>query len=105
MPMTADACAWCFVLGMAVGTLGMVVLYAVFSLLISRPSASQIAVAVERLRGELEAQARAKLQVISNHTRPTTDIRLLNSIHPRPAARGLNRGEDIGQRRQRHQLR
>jgi hypothetical protein len=34
----------------------MVILYAVFSLVIPRPSAPQIAASAERLRGELEAQ-------------------------------------------------
>jgi len=56
MPMTADECAWCFVLAMALGTLSMVILYAVFSLLNPKPSASQIAPGVGRLGGELEAQ-------------------------------------------------
>ena len=42
-PMTADECASCFVLAMALGTLSMVILYAVFSLLSTRPSASEIA--------------------------------------------------------------
>jgi len=42
-PMTADECASCFVLAMALGTLSMVILYAVFSLLCTRPSASEIA--------------------------------------------------------------
>jgi hypothetical protein len=48
-------------LAMALGTLSMVILYAVFSRVIPGPSASEIAVGAERLRGELEAQARAKL--------------------------------------------
>jgi hypothetical protein len=56
IPMTADKCAWCFVLAMALGTLSMVILYAVVSLVIPRPSAPQIAASAERLRGELEAQ-------------------------------------------------
>jgi hypothetical protein len=38
MPMTADECAWCFVLAMALATLSMVILYAVFSRLGPRPS-------------------------------------------------------------------
>ena len=102
MPMTADECAWCFTLAMALGTLSMVILYAVFSLLIPTPSACQIAAGVERLQGDLEAQARARLKLSSNPEHRTADIRLVNSIHPRSAVRGLKPGENIGQRR--HQL-
>jgi hypothetical protein len=62
MPMASDECAWCFVLGMALATLSMVILCAAFSLLSPRPRASTIVAGAERLRAKLEAQARAKLK-------------------------------------------
>jgi hypothetical protein len=50
------------VLATALAILSMVILYAVFSQLGQRPSASEIAAVAERLRRELEVQARAKLK-------------------------------------------